>query len=143
PQPPRGPPAPSDGSAGHQGRVPALLSNAIVGDADIFACGPTPMLVELVRWAQRADVRLARIQVAHETPMGCGVGTCLGCALPRAGGGYMLTCQDGPCISADLVEWTRAVDACHGWDRPRCRPGPRAAAALGGDGGLAPVRLSL
>jgi dihydroorotate dehydrogenase electron transfer subunit len=106
--------ATDDGSAGHHGRVTALLSDAIVGDADIFACGPTPMLVALVRWAQAAGVPLARIQVAHETPMGCGVGTCLGCALPRAGGGYLLTCQDGPCISADLVEWTRVVDAFHG-----------------------------
>jgi dihydroorotate dehydrogenase electron transfer subunit len=106
--------ATDDGSAGHHGRVTTLLSGAVVEDADIFACGPTPMLAELVRWAQAAGVPLARIQVAHETPMGCGVGTCLGCALPRAGGGYVLTCQDGPCISADLVEWTQVVDAFHG-----------------------------
>ncbi len=106
--------ATDDGSAGHHGRVTALLSGAMVDEADIFACGPTPMLVELARWAQRAGFPLARIQVAHETPMGCGVGTCLGCALPRAGGGYLLTCQDGPCIAADLVEWTRVVDAFHG-----------------------------
>ncbi len=106
--------ATDDGSAGHHGRVTALLSGAMVDDADIFACGPTPMLVELARWARAAGVPLGRIQVAHETPMGCGVGTCLGCALPRAGGGYLLTCQDGPCISADLVEWTQVVDAFHG-----------------------------
>lgn len=106
--------ATDDGSAGHHGRVTGLLSGALLGDADVFACGPTPMLVELIRWAQAAGVPLGRIQVAHETPMGCGVGTCLGCALPRAGGGYLLTCQDGPCISADLVEWTQVVDAFHG-----------------------------
>jgi dihydroorotate dehydrogenase electron transfer subunit len=106
--------ATDDGSAGHHGRVTALLSGAIAEDADIFACGPTPMLVELARWAQRAGIPLARIQVAHETPMGCGLGTCLGCALPRAGGGYLLTCQDGPCIPADQVAWTQVVDAFHG-----------------------------
>jgi dihydroorotate dehydrogenase electron transfer subunit len=106
--------ATDDGSAGHHGRVTTLLSGVVVEDADVFACGPTPMLAALVRWAQAAGVPLARIQVAHETPMGCGVGTCLGCALPRAGGGYVLTCQDGPCISADLVEWTQVVDAFHG-----------------------------
>ena len=106
--------ATDDGSAGHQGPVTALLSRATVGDADIFACGPTPMLVELARWARTAGISLGRIQVAHETPMGCGVGTCLGCALPRAGGGYLLTCQDGPCIAADLVEWTQVVGAFHG-----------------------------
>jgi len=106
--------ATDDGSAGHHGRVTALLSGAVVEDADIFACGPTPMLVELARWARAAGVPLARIQVAHETPMGCGVGTCLGCALPCAGGGYLLTCQDGPCLTADLVEWAQLVDAFHG-----------------------------
>ena len=105
--------ATDDGSAGHHGRVTELLSQAVVENADLFACGPTPMLVELARWAQDTAFPLARIQVAHETPMGCGVGTCLGCALPRAGGGYLLTCQDGPCIAADRVAWTGVVDAFH------------------------------
>lgn len=106
--------ATDDGSAGHRGRVTELLGGALVDDADIFACGPTAMLVELVRWATRTGFPLPRIQVAHETPMGCGIGTCLGCALPRAGGGYLLTCQEGPCIRADEVEWTQMVDAFHG-----------------------------
>lgn len=106
--------ATDDGSAGYQGRVTELLAETPVHDADLFACGPTPMLLELARWALDAEFPLARIQVAHETPMGCGIGTCLGCALPRAGGGYLLTCQAGPCILADQIEWTRMVDAFHG-----------------------------
>jgi len=106
--------ATDDGSAGHQGLVTELLRETPVGDADLFACGPTPMLLELALWAQNSGFPLQRIQVAHETPMGCGIGTCLGCAVPRAGGGYLLTCQAGPCIPADQVEWTRMMDPFHG-----------------------------
>lgn len=106
--------ATEDGSAGHRGMVTELLQRAGVDDADVFACGPAPMLMELARWAAVGGFPLERIQVAHETPMGCGIGTCLGCAVPRAGGGYLLTCQDGPCITADRVDWTAMVDAFHG-----------------------------
>jgi len=42
------------------------------------------------------------------------VGTCLGCVTPRRGGGYLLTCQDGPCIRADRIDWDGMVDAFHG-----------------------------
>jgi dihydroorotate dehydrogenase electron transfer subunit len=106
--------ATDDGSAGHHGPVTELLRPALVQDADIFACGPTPMLVTLARWAMDNEFPLHRIQVAHETPMGCGMGTCLGCALPRAEGGYLLTCQDGPCIAADRVNWSEMVNTFHG-----------------------------
>jgi len=105
--------ATDDGSAGHHGRVTELLRGTPVDEADLFACGPTPMLVELARWAA-TSFPMRRLQVAHETPMGCGVGTCLGCALPRAGGGYLLTCQEGPCIPADQVDWSHMVNAFHG-----------------------------
>jgi hypothetical protein len=46
--------------------------------------------------------------------MGCGIGTCLGCAAPRAAGGYVLTCQDGPCVRADWIDWDQMTDAFHG-----------------------------
>lgn len=106
--------ATEDGSVGHRGVVTELLRGAVVDDADVFACGPTPMLVELARWAAAEKFPLQRIQVAHETPMGCGIGTCLGCAVPRAGGGYLLTCQDGPCIRAHQVDWPQVTDSFHG-----------------------------
>jgi dihydroorotate dehydrogenase electron transfer subunit len=106
--------ATDDGSAGHHGPVTRLLRRALVRDTDVFACGPTPMLVALAHWANDQEFPLDRIQVAHETPMGCGIGTCLGCALPRAEGGFLLTCQDGPCIAADRVNWTEMVSTFHG-----------------------------
>ncbi|MDQ6883183.1 MAG: dihydroorotate dehydrogenase electron transfer subunit [Candidatus Dormibacteraeota bacterium] len=106
--------ATDDGSAGRQGTVLDLLPSASLADADLFACGPTPMLCGLIDIAHRLEVRLARIQVALETPMGCGMGTCLGCVTPKPGDGYLLTCTDGPCIRADRIDWGRMVDAFHG-----------------------------
>jgi dihydroorotate dehydrogenase electron transfer subunit len=111
-----------DGSAGHRGRVVDLLPNLPPpftgegqgGGPEIFACGPTPMLQALVDAARRREIPLSAIQVALETPMGCGVGTCLGCAAPRSDGGYLLTCQDGPCVRADRIDWDRMTDEFHG-----------------------------
>ena len=84
------------------------------GGLEIFACGPTPMLQALMQKAQRLRLPFSSIQVALETPMGCGVGTCLGCAAPRRPSGYLLTCQDGPCVRADDIDWDRMTDAFHG-----------------------------
>ncbi len=114
--------ATDDGSAGHHGLVVDLISNPPpllwgrdgVGGMDVFACGPTPMLQALIAVARRHEIPLTTIQVALETPMGCGVGTCLGCAAPRTEGGYFLTCQDGPCVRADRVDWDRITESFHG-----------------------------
>ena len=108
-----------DDSAGHRGSVVTLFPPPFMGEdqgggVDIFACGPTPMLTALIDVARRQEIPLSAIQVALETPMGCGIGTCLGCAAPRAVGGYFLTCQDGPCVRADRIAWDRITDAFHG-----------------------------
>jgi dihydroorotate dehydrogenase electron transfer subunit len=101
--------ATDDGSEGHHGSVVDLLAD--LSSPEIFACGPTPMLKSLI---QGRDASLSSIQVALETPMGCGVGTCLGCAAPRREGGYLLTCQEGPCLRADRIDWYRMTDHFHG-----------------------------
>jgi dihydroorotate dehydrogenase electron transfer subunit len=114
--------ATDDGSAGHSGSVVDLLTQCFppplgegrVGAVDILTCGPTPMLTSLIDAARRHEIPLSSIQVALETPMGCGIGTCLGCAAPRALGGYFLTCQDGPCMRADRIGWDLMTDAFHG-----------------------------
>ena len=104
--------ATDDGSHGHRGSVLDLLAG--FSSPEIFACGPTPMLQALIDLACRQEIPLSAIQVALETPMGCGVGTCLGCAAPRRDGGYLLTCQDGPCVPADWIDWDRMTDEFHG-----------------------------
>ena len=99
--------ATDDGSAGHTGRVTALLPRALHDDVELFMCGPNEMLLAVVRSCRELGFPLERVQVALETPMGCGIGTCLGCALPARGGGYLLACQDGPCVTADRLDWDR------------------------------------
>ena len=105
--------ATDDGSRGFRGSVVDLLSPAVATDAEVFVCGPTPMLRRLIDAAERLELPLTRIQVALETPMGCGFGTCLGCVAPRLGGGYLLTCTDGPCVRADRIDWQRVGNAFH------------------------------
>ena len=115
--------ATDDGSAGHRGSVvdlltkyspPPLAGEGRVGAVEILTCGPTAMLAALIDVAHRQAIPLSDIQVALETPMGCGIGTCLGCAAPWAAGGYFLTCQDGPCVRADRIEWDLMKDGFHG-----------------------------
>jgi dihydroorotate dehydrogenase electron transfer subunit len=117
--------ATDDGTAGYHGSVVDLMPVALGrfpptqgdgrgGGMEIFACGPTPMLQALVGKVRNIDLPLGSIQVSLETPMGCGVGTCLGCAVPRPGAGYVLTCVEGPCVRADRIDWNRVTDAFHG-----------------------------
>jgi dihydroorotate dehydrogenase electron transfer subunit len=115
--------ATNDGSRGHHGSVvdlipshfpPRFTGKGQGGSFDLFACGPTPMLRALIDAARRQEIPDSSIQVALETPMGCGVGTCLGCAAPRREAGYLLTCKDGPSVRADRIDWNRMEDQFHG-----------------------------
>ena len=103
-----------DGNRGHQGYVTDLLQVALKGDdapnAAVYACGPPPML-EAVRviCAERG----ATAELAMESPMACGYGACFGCAVPRAGGGFMRLCVDGPVVRADEIETALVAGAGH------------------------------
>lgn len=107
--------ATDDGSAGRRGLVTDLLAGALrergagsglAGDAgapvaEIWACGPEPMLVAVERLAAEAGA-LAYLSV--ERPMACGFGVCMACAIPRAdGAGYLHVCVDGPVVRAGEV----------------------------------------
>ena len=107
-----------DGSRGHHGLVVDLLDGALDGDVDaVYACGPNPMLAATAaRIAQGR--RPAVCEASLEAPMGCGFGTCLGCALPiRRDGGtaWALCCREGPVMPIDAVDWDglRALPPAH------------------------------
>jgi dihydroorotate dehydrogenase electron transfer subunit len=94
-----------DGSFGHRGRVTESLAQEVRGGARyrrVFACGPTPMFRTLAGVV--AELGLAA-EFSTEAPMGCGFGACLACVLPKPGGGYIVSCQEGPILSPDRVAW--------------------------------------
>ena len=64
----------------------------------VFACGPRPMLADLVK-------RLDPIPVWGfvEERMGCGTGICYCCALPKKGGGHVRFCEEGPVVRLNEV----------------------------------------
>ncbi|MBM3457839.1 MAG: dihydroorotate dehydrogenase electron transfer subunit [Armatimonadetes bacterium] len=97
--------ATDDGSEGHHGYVTDLLERFLEGKhCTVYACGPLPMLKAVGRITQAAS---APAELALEAPMACGIGACLGCTIPRAGGGYARVCADGPVFRAEDVDWSR------------------------------------
>jgi dihydroorotate dehydrogenase electron transfer subunit len=97
--------ASEDGHVGHRGYVTDLLSVLLAGDdatgAVVYACGP-PAMLEAVR--ELCSARDVSAELAMEAPMACGFGSCFGCAVPLADGGYMRLCVDGPVVRADAVQ---------------------------------------
>jgi NAD(P)H-flavin reductase len=106
--------ASEDGHAGHQGYVTDLLAVLLEGDdaaaAAVYACGP-PAMLEAVR--ELCAARGVAAELAMETPMACGFGSCFGCAVPLADGTYMRLCVDGPVVRADAVETALVAGSGH------------------------------
>jgi dihydroorotate dehydrogenase electron transfer subunit len=95
-----------DGSRGQTGRVTDYLPALLRDDHEVFACGPHRMMAAVATLCRERDIPC---QVSLETPMACGYGVCLGCNLPRSGGGYLYACTEGPCIDARAIDWDRST----------------------------------
>ena len=91
-----------DGSVGEKGLITAPLERALADDPHcaIYSCGPHPMLEAVSKAAQNVG---APCQVALESPMACGMGTCKGCAVVAADGSFRYVCSDGPCFEAASI----------------------------------------
>lgn len=89
-----------DGSLGAPGTVLDAVPD-LAEYGSIYACGPNPMLAAVKRAV--GDERLCQISV--EERMGCGNGSCNGCAVPVRGGGYVRSCVDGPVFMAGALAW--------------------------------------
>lgn len=99
--------ATQDGSAGTKGLVTDLLPRVLEhtgGHAKVYACGPEAMMARVVQAARDAGVPC---EVSLETVMGCGYGVCLGCAVPKAGGGFLYACSDGACVDGYSIAWEK------------------------------------
>jgi NAD(P)H-flavin reductase len=112
--------ATDDGSRGHRGLVTELLAAELSGfalrssqartsgrrytGAEVYACGPPPMLEAVRALCAEYDVPA---QLALEAGMACGFGACFGCVVPTTGG-YVRLCVDGPVLDAGVLE--RVID---------------------------------
>jgi dihydroorotate dehydrogenase electron transfer subunit len=79
------------------------LDAQALGEIEMFACGPTPMLQATARVARRFGVPC---QVSLEEFMACAVGGCAGCAVPvvtESGLAMKRVCVDGPVFDANAV----------------------------------------
>jgi dihydroorotate dehydrogenase electron transfer subunit len=103
--------ATDDGTRGHHGPVTELLATALrTRPAALYACGPNPMIDAVMRTLTALGAELpAVLEASLEAPMGCGFGTCLGCALPMLDDGgagvWKLCCTDGPVLPMREVDW--------------------------------------
>ena len=89
-----------DGSRGTPGRVTAGLDPA--ANSVLCACGPTPMLRALSRFAEEHGRDL---RVSVEEHMGCGIGTCQGCVVRSSEGRWVKACIEGPVFHARDLDW--------------------------------------
>lgn len=106
--------ATDDGSLGFKGPVPRLFqefySQAAFRPAEIYSCGPLAMQYHVAGWALANDVLT---QLSLESLMACGIGACLGCALPAADPEnsqlerFVHVCEDGPVFSAGSIKWNQ------------------------------------
>lgn len=110
--------ATDDGSFGYNGRVTRLFEDFTRPDregfhpVEVYSCGPLAMQYHVAKWALANDV-LA--QLSLESLMACGIGACLGCALPAAGSEspetqrFVHVCEDGPIFSAGSIQWNQIL----------------------------------
>ncbi len=97
--------ATDDGSRGRHGLVTALVAGACDAATAVYACGPNPMLAALAATLRDLVPPPGHAEVSLEAPMGCGFGTCLGCALPAVEGEWFLCCRQGPVREVAQVDW--------------------------------------
>jgi dihydroorotate dehydrogenase electron transfer subunit len=108
--------ATDDGSSGYKGRITQMFEEFMAaGDFrpfQIYSCGPLAMQYHVAGWALSNDT-LA--QLSMESLMACGIGVCLGCALPAATPGdpesehFVHVCEDGPIFSAGSIKWNKIL----------------------------------
>ena len=91
-----------DASKGRKGTVVDVLRDELSSGDVVFACGPRGMLRAV---ATLAGEKNCRAFISHEERMACGIGLCLGCAVPTTSGEYALTCKDGPVFPTQSIRW--------------------------------------
>jgi dihydroorotate dehydrogenase electron transfer subunit len=92
--------ASEDGSTGRRGTVIDILAELDAPpNTVVYACGPTPMIAAVQRWAAAEGLRGYASLEAH---MACGTGSCHGCVVDTARG-RLRVCSEGPVFALDEV----------------------------------------
>ena len=96
-----------DGSTGTKGNVmDAIRENGLEADI-IYACGPTPMLRAIKRYAEENGIEC---YISLEERMACGIGACLACVCKskekdhHSNVNNKRICKDGPVFLSTEVE---------------------------------------
>jgi dihydroorotate dehydrogenase electron transfer subunit len=102
--------ATEDGSVGRPGRVTLQLEARIEHHRTtapgrklrIMSCGPNAMLWAVGRIARKHEIEC---YLSLEEQMACGIGVCLGCAIPARSRPFRYVCKDGPVfLSSDVLD---------------------------------------
>jgi dihydroorotate dehydrogenase electron transfer subunit len=91
-----------DGSVGFKGNVVEFLETTDISSDDlIIACGPTPMLKSVHKFAAERNILC---KVSLEEIMACGVGACMGCVCETKHGNKRV-CKEGPVFDSSELVW--------------------------------------
>ncbi len=92
---------------GSCGLVTDLLKKNIgIGNCQIIACGPKPMLKCIAEIAKKNSIPCT---VILEEIMACGIGSCKGCAVFGKDGTVKHVCSDGPAFDASWIDWDKLI----------------------------------
>jgi dihydroorotate dehydrogenase electron transfer subunit len=102
-----------DGTVGRAGRVTVELEARLDAHRGapvrVMACGPNAMLWATARIARARGVPCF---ISVEEQMACGIGVCLGCAVPARSRPFRYVCKDGPVFdAADVLDVAADVPA--------------------------------
>ena len=96
-----------NGAIGVKGTVMDAIKEYGIEGTHIYACGPTPMLRAIQKYALENGIRA---QLSLEERMACGVGACLACVCKskevdhHSNVNNKRVCKDGPVFYAEEVE---------------------------------------
>ena len=95
-----------DGSVGTKGLVTRALEARLDAHRGkrvrVLGCGPNAMLWAVARLAREREIPCF---ISLEEQMACGIGVCLGCAIPARSRPYRYVCSNGPVFdAADVLD---------------------------------------
>ncbi len=98
--------ATNDGSSGERGFVTDLFARRAeeAGYLRLYACGPMPMFGALAAVVARLNLPA---EFSTEAEMGCGFGACLACVIPGTETAFLVSCQEGPVLPPNRIDWSR------------------------------------